>query len=880
MSEGFTEPVLDVEQTSTGVAYAITENAPAQVRGLIEGLQVPTRLRRGIDWAGGQPAGVPDIVDVEVLWDEENQQVTYSVPGVQDRSVALSDLAEELGRDWEHYLADSALAGELLGRLDAVLPEGIDAEEVTTRFDPQAGAVTADVELVPVPTFDGSFTRGMRGQIGVSRYGVDLDLEGDVPARQLSEADARLVLSDAVARANQEPVDVAFEEIRPYAEPFREHGLEVADPVVRPDGTVRVQVLTPAADAGGWLGGARAEQAITFALDRDASGRDDGLVIRPGGSLTRELRDGTLAADDERIVEWLSPDLAVDPGVREMTDAQAAATILGMRPEAFEAAAQGIEAGLRSAERELAHPTRSTAVFHMLNEQAARLKREVLHGVPESELSTSLDMERGRVWVRPEVMDFSHRPITVGANPEGQTFEVVDRKEVPDGEVGPWTDPQPLSDEQRAAGSWLVSEREATWDVDNAVLRDGGPSVATAWASMRLESSAGWWEPQEAAALERWARAQAALTGGDAQVNVYEASAPGSGDADGRLIDMQGQGLDCQVSTARTLSGENQVQVADASSVQTLPVSELMDRVKGAWPDTATQALDQRAEAARRQDSTSLGVVSREADLREHARAAMRPDLDRIERMVGEGRIIVDGLALDEVVSSSGVSSIAPSVVLRPADAPTNDQRAVFISLRDPHFPSTETVITPREGAPLNPYIPERIRAAADLGIQPQLFDAVQATIGHGLAQAQYAATYPRVPENSEGAAQSTVEVAASQTRDDAPELTVYTKPDCPGCKMTKRELDKAGATYQEVDLTTRPDLVEAFTAEGLRSAPVVELGEQRIAGFDPAKIRAIAAQAMSPTPPTTASAPTEESSPSRRPAPPQEQAQVRGEAR
>ena len=425
-----------------------------------------------------------------------------------------------------------------------------------------------------------------------------------------------------------------------------------------------------------------------------------------------------------------------------------------------------------------------------------------------------------------------------------------------------------------------MSEREATWDVDNAVMRDGGPSMATAWASMRLESSAGWWEPQEAAALERWARAQAALTGGDAQVTVYEASAPGSGDADGRLIDMQGQGLDCQVSTARTLSGENQVQVADTNGVQTLPVSELMDRVKGAWPDTATQALDQRAEATRQQDSTSLGGVSREADLREHARAAMRPDLDRIERMVGEGRIIVDGLALDEVVSSSGVPSIAPSVVLRPADAPTNDQRAVFITLRDPHFPSTETVITPREGAPLNPYIPERIRAAADLGIEPQLFDAVQATIGHGLAQAQYAATYPRVPENSGGATQSTVEVAASQTRDEVPELTVYTKPDCPGCTMTKRELDKAGATYQEVDLTTRPDLVEEFTAEGLRSAPVVELGEQRIAGFDPAKIRAIAAQAMSPTPPTTAAAPTEGSSPSRRPAPPQEQAQVRGEAR
>lgn len=879
MSEGFTEPVLDVEQTSTGVAYAITENAPAQVRALIEGLQVPMRPSRDFTW--GEHFGTMDAVDVKVLWNEEDQQVTYSVPGVQDRIVALSDLAEELGRDWEHYLADSTLASDLLGRLDAVIPEGIDAEEITTRFDPQAGAVTADVELVPVPTFDGLFTRGMRGQIGVSQYGVDLDLEGDVPARQLSEADARLVLSDAVTRANQEPVDVAWDEIRPYVEPFREHGLEVDDPVVSPDGTVRVQVLTPAADAGGWLGGARAEQTITFSLNRDVSGRDDGLVIRPGGSLTRELRDGTLAADDERIVEWLSPDLAVDPGVREMTDAQAAATILGMRPEAFEAAAQGIEEGLRSAELELNRPFRSTAAFHVLKEEAERLSETVLHGVPESELSTGLDLKRGMVWARPRAMDFSHRPVTVGSNVYGQTFEVVDRKEVPNGQVGPWADPEPLSDEQRAAGARPVSEREATWDVDNAVLRDGGPSVAAAWASMRLASSAGWWEPQEAAALERWARAQAALAGGEAQVSVYEASAPGSGDADGRLIDMRGQGLDCRVRTARTLSGENQVQVADTNGVQTLPVSELMDRVKGAWPDTATQALDQRAETVvRQQNVTSLGPVSREPNVVEQARAAMLPALDRVERMVGEGRIIVDGPALEEVVSSSGVRSIAPSVVLRPADAPTDDERAVFISLRDPHFPSTETVITPREGAQVNPYIPERVQAAADLGIQPQLFDAVQATIGDGLANAQYAAMHPSATESVERAAQSTVEVAASQTRVEAPELTVYTKPDCPGCKMTKRELDKAGATYQEVDLTTRPDLVEAFTAEGLRSAPVVELGEQRIAGFNPAKIRAIAAQAMSPTPPTTAAAPTEESSPSRRPAPPQEQAQVRGEAR
>jgi len=123
-------------------------------------------------------------------------------------------------------------------------------------------------------------------------------------------------------------------------------------------------------------------------------------------------------------------------------------------------------------------------------------------------------------------------------------------------------------------------------------------------------------------------------------------------------------------------------------------------------------------------------------------------------------------------------------------------------------------------------------------------------------------------------------EQGASQ--DQAPELTVYTKPDCPGCKMTKRELDKAGAHYTEIDLTTRPDLVEQFRAEGLRSAPVVELGAERVAGFNVAKIRAIAAQAMSPTPPT-APAPTGASQqPAPRPSGSRidQHLQVRGEAR
>ena len=121
-----------------------------------------------------------------------------------------------------------------------------------------------------------------------------------------------------------------------------------------------------------------------------------------------------------------------------------------------------------------------------------------------------------------------------------------------------------------------------------------------------------------------------------------------------------------------------------------------------------------------------------------------------------------------------------------------------------------------------------------------------------------------------------------SQAQAEVPELTVYTTPNCPGCKMTKRELDKVGAHYNEIDLTTRPDLVEQFRAEGLRSAPVVELGAERVAGFNPAKIRAIAAQAMSPTPPTAPAHTGASQPPAPRPSGSRidQHLQVRGEAR
>ena len=341
------ELVVDIEQTHAGVLYGVTENVPEQVRTLIEGLQAPMRLERDVTW--GEHFGAMDAICVEVLWDEQTQRATYRVPGTQRRSVALSDLADDLGQAWEHYLKDRALVSELLGRLDAVTPAGIDTEEeMTTWFDPQAHALIADIDLAPVPTPDGLSTPGLRGRITVSSHTFDLDLEGTAPATQLSEADTRQALSDAVTRANQEPSQVACDEMRPHLAPFLDRGLETADPIVTPDGTVRMQILTPAADAGDCLGIARTEQAVTFSLTHGE------LVIRPGGPLTRQLREKGLDASDEDSLWGLSPDLATDPDVHDMDDAQAAATILGMRLDAFIAASRGIELGLRNAEVELA----------------------------------------------------------------------------------------------------------------------------------------------------------------------------------------------------------------------------------------------------------------------------------------------------------------------------------------------------------------------------------------------------------------------------------------------------------------------------------------------------------------------------------------------
>ncbi|MCI7513479.1 glutaredoxin domain-containing protein [Schaalia hyovaginalis] len=91
-------------------------------------------------------------------------------------------------------------------------------------------------------------------------------------------------------------------------------------------------------------------------------------------------------------------------------------------------------------------------------------------------------------------------------------------------------------------------------------------------------------------------------------------------------------------------------------------------------------------------------------------------------------------------------------------------------------------------------------------------------------------------------------EEAVSALRDEATAeetsgITVYTTPGCPGCQMTHRAFEKAGVDVTVIDLSTRPDLVEAFKSEGLTSAPILEGRDgARTSGFRPDRIRALIA--------------------------------------
>ena len=52
--------------------------------------------------------------------------------------------------------------------------------------------------------------------------------------------------------------------------------------------------------------------------------------------------------------------------------------------------------------------------------------------------------------------------------------------------------------------------------------------------------------------------------------------------------------------------------------------------------------------------------------------------------------------------------------------------------------------------------------------------------------------------------------------------VTVFTKPHCPQCDATKRQLTKLGVPFETVDLTQNPSTLEQLQPAGFQLAPVV----------------------------------------------------------
>lgn len=71
---------------------------------------------------------------------------------------------------------------------------------------------------------------------------------------------------------------------------------------------------------------------------------------------------------------------------------------------------------------------------------------------------------------------------------------------------------------------------------------------------------------------------------------------------------------------------------------------------------------------------------------------------------------------------------------------------------------------------------------------------------------------------------------------------TVYTKPSCVQCDMTKRYMDKIGVEYETVDITQDTAAFDMILGMGFKAAPVVISGDLSWAGFQPEKINLLAA--------------------------------------
>lgn len=70
--------------------------------------------------------------------------------------------------------------------------------------------------------------------------------------------------------------------------------------------------------------------------------------------------------------------------------------------------------------------------------------------------------------------------------------------------------------------------------------------------------------------------------------------------------------------------------------------------------------------------------------------------------------------------------------------------------------------------------------------------------------------------------------------------VIVYSKPNCPQCEHTKRDMDTLGIAYQAIDLSNDKSQLQRLVQAGYRTAPIVETQLGAWSGYDREKIRSL----------------------------------------
>ena len=73
--------------------------------------------------------------------------------------------------------------------------------------------------------------------------------------------------------------------------------------------------------------------------------------------------------------------------------------------------------------------------------------------------------------------------------------------------------------------------------------------------------------------------------------------------------------------------------------------------------------------------------------------------------------------------------------------------------------------------------------------------------------------------------------------------VTVFTKPHCPQCDATKRQLTKLGVPFETAHTLDRDPRLEQLQAAGFQQAPVVITPDNSWTGYRPDLIREVAQQ-------------------------------------